>query len=180
MPELGETRNKLKIVIGALLAVDLVAVGLLFSPWVGSAESRKQQLTDLWRELQLKTRQVEPLRGLDKKIPLAGTQIGDFYKGRLPGHESDVVQALDKLAKESGVRLTGAKYHLDPAEAVDLQPLEVEAEVEGSYPQLANFMNGLERDKLFFIVNSVELAGENGPVKLAMKLETYLKTGAGA
>jgi len=48
MPELGETRNKLKIVIGALLAVDLVAVGLLFSPWVGSADSRKQELTNLW------------------------------------------------------------------------------------------------------------------------------------
>jgi hypothetical protein len=39
-------------------------------------------------------------------------------------------------------------------------------------------MNGLERDKVFFIVNSVELAGENGPVKLAMKLETFVKAGA--
>jgi hypothetical protein len=61
---------------------------------------------------------------------------------------------------------------------VDLAPLEIEAEVEGSYPQLAHFMNGLERDKMFFIVNSVTLAGENGPVKLAMKLETYVKAGA--
>lgn len=178
MPELGETRSKLKIVIGALLAVDLIAVGLLFSPWIGSAESRKQELTDLWRDLQLKTRQVEPLRGLDKKIPLAGRQINDFYKDRLPGHESDVAQALGKLASENGVRLTGAKYNLNPAESVDLQPLEIEAEVEGTYPQLANFLNGLERDKLFFIVNSVELAGENGPVKLAMKLETFVKVGA--
>ena len=178
MPELGETRSKLKIAIGALLAVDLIAVGLLFSPWIGSAESRKQELTDLWRDLQLKTRQVEPLRGLDKKIPLAGRQINDFYKDRLPGHESDVAQALGKLASENGVRLTGAKYNLNPAESVDLQPLEIEAEVEGTYPQLANFLNGLERDKLFFIVNSVELAGENGPVKLAMKLETFVKVGA--
>jgi type IV pilus assembly protein PilO len=178
MPELGGTRSKLKIAIGALLAVDLVAVGLLFSPWIGSANSRKQELTSLWRELQLKTRQVEPLRGLDKKIPLAGQQIAEFYKDRLPGHESDVVQALDKVASQNGVRLTGAKYHLNAPESVDLQPLEVEAEVEGSYPQLANFMNALERDKLFFVVNSVELAGENGPVKLAMKLETFVKTGA--
>ena len=67
---------------------------------------------------------------------------------------------------------------MNPPESVDLQPLEVEAEVEGTYPQLANFMNALERDKLFFVVNSVELAGENGPVKLAMKLETFVKTGA--
>jgi type IV pilus assembly protein PilO len=178
MPELGETRKNLKIVMGALVAADLVAVALLVSPWIGSAESRRQELTSLWQELQAKTRQVEPLRGLDKKIPLAGHQIADFYKDRLPGHESDVAQALGKLASESGVRLTGAKYKLSPAETVDLQPLEIEADVEGSYPQLAHFMNGLERDKVFFIVNSVELAGENGPVKLAMKLETYVKAGA--
>lgn len=178
MPELGETRRKLKIAIGALLAVDVIAVGLLFSPWIGSSESRKQEMTGLWHDLQLKTRQVEPLRGLDKKIPLAGQQIASFYKDRLPGHESDVVQALDKLAKDNGVRITGAKYTLDTPEAVNLQALEIEADVEGSYPQLANFLNSLERDKMFFIVNSVDLAGENGPVRLAMKLETYVKVGA--
>jgi Tfp pilus assembly protein PilO len=178
MPELGGTRSKLKIAIGALVVVDLMAVGLLLSPWIGSSESRRQELTALWQELQLKTRQVEPLRGLDKKIPLAGRQIADFYKDRLPGHESDVAQALGKLATESGVRLTAAKYKLNAPDTVDLQPLEIEADVEGSYPQLTHFMNGLERDKVFFIVNSVELAGENGPVKLAMKLETFVKAGA--
>jgi type IV pilus assembly protein PilO len=177
MPDLSETRSKVKMAIGALLAVDLVAVGLLLSPWIGSTESRRQELTALWHELQTKTRLVEPLRGLDKKIPIAGHQIDAFYKDRLPGHESDVAQALGKLAAENGVRLTGAKYKLDASEAVDLQPLEIEADVEGSYPQLAHFMNGLERDKVFFIVNSVELAGENGPVKLAMKLETFVKAG---
>jgi Tfp pilus assembly protein PilO len=178
MPELGGTRSNLKILIGALVAVDVVAIGLLLSPWIGSTESRRMELSSLWTELQAKTRQVEPLRGLDKKIPLAGQQIADFYKDRLPAHESDVAQALGKLATESGVRLTGAKYKLNSAETVDLQPLEIEADVEGSYPQLAHFMNGLERDKVFFIVNSVELAGENGPVKLAMKLETFVKAGA--
>ena len=178
MPELGETRSHLKIAIGALLAIDLIAVGLLFSPWIGSTESRRQQLAESWQELQTKTRQVEPLRGLDKKIPLAGRQITDFYKDRLPGHESDVAQALGRVAAENGVKLTAAKYKLDAPDAVDLAPLEIEAEVEGSYPQLAHFLNGLERDKTFFIVNSVELAGENGPVKLAMKLETFVKAGA--
>jgi type IV pilus assembly protein PilO len=41
------------------------------------------------------------------------------------------------------------------------------------------FINALERDKLFFIVDSVELGGEQGgQVKLGMKLETYLRAGA--
>jgi type IV pilus assembly protein PilO len=45
--------------------------------------------------------------------------------------------------------------------------------------QLVRFVNALERDQLFFLVDSVVLGGEQGGiVKLQLKLETYLKTGA--
>jgi hypothetical protein len=38
------------------------------------------------------------------------------------------------------------------------------------------FINSLERDPLFFIIDSVELGGEQGGVvKLQLKLETYQK-----
>ena len=40
MPDLGNSRRKLKIAIGAMLAADIVAVAVLFSPLVGSADSR--------------------------------------------------------------------------------------------------------------------------------------------
>ena len=41
MPDLGNSRRKLKIAIGAMLAVDVVAMAVLFSPLVCSAESRR-------------------------------------------------------------------------------------------------------------------------------------------
>jgi len=42
--------------------------------------------------------------------------------------------------------------------------------------QLVRFINALERDRLFFIIDSVELGGEQGGlVKLQLKLETYQK-----
>ena len=178
MPELSETRRKLKLAIGALIAVDVLAIGVLVSPLVGSVESRKAELNRLWQELQGKTRQVEPLRGLDKKIPVAGTQIQQFYADRFPSYESQVALALGKVAQENGVKLLGVKYKADDNTAVDLRPVEIELNVEGNYPQLARFLNSLERDKMFFIVNSVGLEEQNGPVKLGMKLETYLKAGA--
>ena len=78
MPDLGKSRRKLKIVIGAMLAADVIAAGVLFSPLVGSAESRNQQLNQLKIELLKKSRDVAPLRGMDKKIGLAKDQIGDF------------------------------------------------------------------------------------------------------
>jgi type IV pilus assembly protein PilO len=178
MPDLKETRRKVKIAIGVMAAVDALAIGLLVSPLVGSPASRKQELTQLWLTLQAKTKQVEPLRGLDKKIPIATQQIDQFYRERFPAHDSDVAEALINLAKESGVKIQSTKYKWEDPEPVGLRRVDIEAEIQGDYQPLAKFLNGLERDKLFFIVNSVGLAEQNGPVVLQMKLETYQKVGS--
>lgn len=177
MPDLKQTRRKVKIAMGAMAAVDVLAIGLLVSPLVGSTASRKQELSQSWLMLQAKTKQVEPLRGLDKKIPIAAQQIDQFYKERFPAHDSDVAQALVDLAKETGVKIQSEKFKWEDPEPVGLRRVDIEAEVQGDYQPLAKFLNGLERNKVFFIVNSVGLAEQNGPVVLQMKLETYQKAG---
>ena len=179
MPDLRDTRQKLKITLAALAAADVVLIALLFSPLVGSAASRNQQLSDLGREVQEKTRQVEPLRGLDKKIVVARQQSDDFYKNRLPTQDSEISENLGKLAGQAGVRIGQIKYTAKDDQVAGLRPVKVEGDFSGDYLQLARFINSLERDQLFFIVDSVELGGEQGGVvKLQLKLETYLKTGA--
>jgi type IV pilus assembly protein PilO len=188
MPELGETRRKVQIAAIVLGVLDLIAAGILISPLVGSAQSRDQKLSQLGTEIRMKTRQVEPLRGLDKKIPVARQQIDGFYNDRLTSEDSEISAEMQKLATQSGVKINGVKYARDQgiqagdleqkAEAVGLHRVLVEADLSGDYLQLMRFINSLERNKLFFIVDSVELGGEQGgAVKLGMKLETYRKIG---
>jgi hypothetical protein len=188
MPDLAETRQKLRIAVGTLIVLDIIAAGVLFSPLVGSAKSRDQQLSALGAAIQSKTRQVEPLRGLDKKIPVARQQIDDFYKNRLTSEDSEISAEIAKLASDSGVKINGVKYARDDhsdatndlpqrAEAAGLHRVLLEADLSGDYLQLMRFINGLERDRLFFIVDNVQLGGEQGgAVKLQMKLETYRKS----
>jgi Tfp pilus assembly protein PilO len=179
MPDFGNSRRKLKIAIGAMLAVDVVAVAVLFSPLVGSADSRKLQLNQLQVELQRKTREVEPLRGMDKKIVLAKDQIGGFYKGRFAAKDSDLLSELGKLATENGVRIQQARYKEEEAESSGVIPVEIVESFSGDYLQLVRFINTLERSKMFFEVDGVELAGESsGPVKLQITMHSYLRSGA--
>jgi type IV pilus assembly protein PilO len=179
MPDLRDTKGKIKIGLIAMACVDIVAVGLLWSPLIGSAASRRAQMDQLNRELQEKTRQVAPLREIDKKVIVAAQQINTLYKERLPAFDSEISDRIGKLAQQSGIRILQAKYKTEDTESVGLAPVLVEAELSGDYLQLVRFVNSVERDKMFFILNSVALGGEqNGPVKLEMKLETYLKTGA--
>jgi type IV pilus assembly protein PilO len=178
MPDLRGTREKLKITIGVMVGISVASVGVLFSPLVGSTASRQQELNQLRAQLTSKNRQVEPLRGLDKKIPLAMQQIDDFYKTRFSAHDSDVAETLGNLSKQTGVKIESTKYKTDDPESVGLRREEIEASIEGDYQPLMKFLNGLERSKVFFIVNSIGLATQNGPIKLQINLETYQKVGS--
>lgn len=176
MPELRETRRKLKIALITMLGVDVVALGILVSPLVGSRASRDQQLQQARIDARQKTREVEPLRGLDKKVVIAGQEIDSFYKNRLPTRESEIAGEFGKLAAQTGVKLGQVKYGTKELNDVGLAPVFIDANCQGGYPQLVRFINALERDKTFFIINSVVLGdAQGGTVKLQIKLETYLR-----
>ena len=181
MPDLRHTAKKVKIALATLLLADLAAVGVYFSPLVGSTQSRREHLNQLWATLQQKTREVQPLRGLDRKIPLARKQIEGFYKDRLASRESVISEQIGKLAQQSGVRIGNVKYAAKETTPVGVQRVEISGDFSGDYLQLVRFINSLERDQIFFLINSVGLGGEQGgQVKLELKMETYLKTGTGS
>jgi hypothetical protein len=168
----------MKAALAVLGAVDLVAVVVLFSPLVGSTASRRLELNQLWSELQTKTRQVEPLRNLDKKVVLANQQIAEFYKKRFPAEDSLIATEFGKLAAANGVTIEQVKYKVLDTEISHLRPVEMDAGLSGSYISLAKFINALERDDTFFIITGITLAGEQkGPIKLQLKLGTFLKAG---
>ena len=179
MPDFSQSRRKLKIAIGAMLVADVVAVAVLFSPLVGSAESRQLQLNMLRVELTKKNREVEPLKGIDKKIVLAKDEIGGFYKERFAAKDSDLQTELGKLAAQNGVRIQQAKYKEEEYETSGIVPVQIEGSFAGDYLQLVRFINTLERSKLFFDVDSVDLAGEStGQVRLEIIMHSYLRSGA--
>jgi Tfp pilus assembly protein PilO len=176
MPDLGQTRRNLKIAVAAMIVADVVAVGVLFSPLVGSAESRQSQLNQMFAEYRRKTRDVEPLRGMPQKITLAKTQIGDFYKDRFAAKDSELTTELGRLAAENGIHILSAKYKEEDPETSGIVPVEIQGSFAGDYLQLVRFINTVERSKMFFTVDGVDLAGESkGPVHLSIMLHSYLR-----
>ena len=179
MADFQDTRRKLQIGIGGLALLSVALLALLLSPLVGSEGSRKQQLDQLWRDLQLKTKQVEPLMNVDKKIVSAKRQIDDFYRDRLPSKDSAISEELSRIAKQNGVSAGQIRYKWKDPEPVGLRAVEIDGDFSGDYLQLVRFINSVERNSIFFLIESVQLGGEEGgKVKLQMHLETYLKTDA--
>ena len=179
MPDLRGSRRKLQIAIAAMVVADLIAVAVLFSPLVGSAQSRRVTMSELSAELQKKTRDLQPLKGIDQKMVLAKGQISQFYQDRFAARDSELTAELGKLASENGVRILQAKYKQEDPTGAGIVPTEIEGNFSGDYLQLVRFINALERSKQFFTVDSISLAGEStGPVKLEVKMHSYLRSGA--
>lgn len=181
MPDLRKTRKQLTIAVVAMAGFDLLAAALYFSPLIGSAESRRQELNRLQTELTVKTRQVAPLKDLPNKVVLANQQIGDFYKRRFPAQNSQIATELGKLAAANGVRIEQERYKSEDTAVTlpGLEPLELDADLAGTYTSLAKFINAVERDEMFFMIDNVTLGNDpQGPVKLTLKMETYLKVGS--
>jgi type IV pilus assembly protein PilO len=179
MPDLRQTRKNIKTALAVLVGIDIVAVIVLFSPLVGSTESRRQQLNQMWAELQAKTSQVQPLKNLDKKVLIANQELTEFYKKRFPSQDSQIVTEFGKLAVANGVTIEQARYRVGDVETDRLYPVELEANLSGNYVALAKFINAMERDDTFFLIDGITLGGDQkGPIKLQLKLETYLKAGS--
>ena len=174
MPDLRDTRRHLTIAALALVVVDIIAIVLLLTPYAGRENLRQEELRQLWAGL--KKRESAPWRGLDKKIPQAKQDIASFYQQRFPTGYSAISTDLDRIASEAGVKISSEKYAQKDSGDPNLTGIEIDADVSGEYLQLVRFINTVERNKLFFIVENLELAGEqSGSVKLRMKLETFLR-----
>ena len=180
MASIRETRTKLMPVVIALVVLDLACVGYILSPAGRSRQARERQYSQLRQQLVAKQAEVLPTRGMDQKLVQASRDITGFYGNRFPGEYSEVAAELGKLAGENGVRLTSIKYEEKSAPIEDLRRLNIEIALSGDYLQEVKFINGLERDKMFFLINGIALGEQQGNVRLQLKLETYLRAGGTA
>jgi len=126
----------------------------------------------------------KPLEGLDSKLEQATANADEFYQRRLPFATSQVAGELGVLAKKQGVKLTRVGYTYTPmmaGAAGALTEVRMDASLSGDYRPLVLFINGLERDKMFFLINGVTLTGQqSGTVGLRLRLTTYLRAPVGA
>ncbi|HXE08276.1 MAG TPA: hypothetical protein VN612_10290 [Acidobacteriaceae bacterium] len=124
---------------------------------------------------------AEPLRGVDAKVAKSTDDADRFYKDRLPIVQSQIVAELGDLAKKNNVRLARVTY--SPAvvlagTANQLTEEKIDASLSGDYRPLVQFINALERDKTFFVIDGVTLTGQQtGLVNLRLGLTTYLRGG---
>jgi len=183
MADLSRTRQRLLTTMLVLGAIDAAAFVYLALPLRAGAEQPAQVQQQAEEEFRQVTRTTVPLRGIDQKLAQAQKDDATFMQNRLPARYSDVVAELGRLASANHVKITSGSYKTDPGKIDGVENLEIHAGLSGQYLNLVKFMNAVERDRMFFIIDSIGLTGErsesgsrNTEIRLDMKLDTYLRT----
>lgn len=177
MKSVREAKRLLLAIAVVLLLIDAAAISWLISPAGRSSRVRQQDLRQLRTEYQAKIREVGPAREMDKKLAQAREQQAAFYNDHIPAYYSAISETLAKLASENQVQVSAIHYEPKDSEIHGLQRVGISALVTGDYRNQMKFINALERSKMFFVINSVNLgSAESGNVRLDLRLETYLRS----
>jgi len=177
MASIREIRKTWMPVVIALVVAAGLCVGYLLSPYGRSRNARVREYNELRAQLTAKRKDVLPTRGMDGKLKQASQDIGAFYGQRFPAQYSAVAGELGRLASENGVRFASIKYDDKDTPIEGLRKLNMEVTLSGDYLQEVKFINALERNKMFFLIDGVSLGEQQGVVRLQLKLETYLRSG---
>ncbi len=164
--------------VALLVLLDLYLIVHLIFVWQGLSSNNAAAIDDQHVQLIAAQLAAKPLRGLDKKL-VASTEDADaFYQKRLPYAASQVAAEVGVLTHREGVHWTRAQYAYTPVLSGKdaLTEVSMDASVSGDYRPIVQFINAVERDKLFFVINGINLTGQQtGQVNLRIRMTTYLR-----
>ena len=194
-----EWLNALNLHWAGVAILGLVSLYLLIQMGIAWKLATSQNAEALaQQQIQLKSAEIaaKPLQGLDVKLAEASEQSDRFYMERLPVSYSEIAGELGALKAKSNVRLSRVNY-TQPAPATNngkkategpggttvpstgkdqLTEVLMDASLTGDYRSLVQFINGLERDKVFFLINGITLTGQQtGQVSLRIRIATFVR-----
>ncbi len=181
-PNPATTRERLSspltwhyISLGVMILIVAILAIRLAMDWSATDASSNDAL--LGKQIELKTLEVQtaPLRGLEGHVKDSRLQIQDFYAKRIPANYSSILIGIGELEVKSGVHLSRVQYS-QGATAGDLTEISMDAGISGEYQQIMHFVNGLERDKTFFVIRAMAFTGQQGGlVSLRLRVSTWLR-----
>lgn len=174
-----------RLILGGLTFLLLadVAFGYLAYRMSGSREERQQVLATRARELGLVRADIKRATEIRQKTPQYLKALDGFENSFLPASNgySVVTQELDEFAKDTRLLLDNVKFQEKEASEKNLMELKVEASVNGDYQGIVEFLNHLQRSKIVYIVDALDVESQNsekapaGTLKVNLHLRTYFR-----
>ncbi|MEZ5355878.1 MAG: hypothetical protein R2762_24865 [Bryobacteraceae bacterium] len=167
--------------LAALALANLLAFVFLYRPFGGSVADLESQLHDLRTRIRLEQTQLKNIRDLTEKVERArGEQDGfvrEYFMDRRTT-SSTILNEIDSAAKKAGLQAREHTFVIEPVEgSTDLSMMTINANYEGSYADLVQFVNLVDRSRRFLIIDSLQAAPlqKAGVLAARFRMNTFIQ-----
>ncbi len=174
-------RRRKKLIRWALAGLLLFDVLLIGINWRIATAPRpdETQLLLLKRQRDLLAADVARGERIRRELPTVDQQSAAFFMDQLPPAAkaySAIVDNLGEVASAAGLRAGDVTFNQHAADKRGVLLVEIGATVNGDYPSVVRFINGLERSNNFYVLDELSLAaGSGGNLRLNLRLRTYFR-----
>jgi len=176
-----DPRQLVRIVLGTLLAANLVAAWFVFQTPGGTLEQLEAELAAKRTQLVSRQQGLERLKKLFAKATQA-RDAGDNFLGAyfLPRRNAYSMLEVDLAlaAHSAGIRAKERSYNYEPIEGSDtLGMLNINASFEGTYADLIELVNAIDRSKRLLIIEQLQAQPQQGTntLGIVVKLNAFFR-----
>lgn len=183
-PAAAKRANKaqvVRIVLGVLVVLNLIAAWLVLYPPGGSAEALEQDLVRFQAQLkQSRTRLEETKKHAEavEKGRGAADQFLNSYFVPVRSAPTTFLTELNQIAQRAGIKERGNQFAADVIEgSEELGMLTITANFEGTYRNLLNFVREIDRSSSLLIIESLNATPQQGSniLTVAIKMEAFIR-----
>lgn len=166
-----------RIVLGSLLALNLIAALLLLEPFGGSPEGLEATRARLESQLRQERQTLDRVSALAAKMQTGEAEGARFIQSYFLEQRraaSEILQTLDAMEQKVGIRPRGKTFSTEPIEGTaEYVMLTIAANYEGSYADLVEFASAIDHSERLLILDSLQVAPQQDGQTLQIQAQMY-------
>jgi hypothetical protein len=177
---LKDTQVRIRILLGLLLAANLVAAGFAFHLFDDSPEQLARQVLSTRQQILAQLKKLNTTRLLAAKVDKGrddGSKFISTYMTSRRATYSTIIGEIDEMANVAAMKDKDGVIAIDAVQGTDsIDMMTITRSFEGDYKNLLIFINEIDRSKRFLIVESLTVSPQqNGKLQATLKLITFVK-----
>jgi len=175
------TQKLIRWLLVGVLVADL-ALGAVNWEIAAAPRAPEDELHLLRQQRALLAADVARAQKIRADLPEVERHSGAFFQQQIAPSQSGysaLIENLGALAGAAGVRTGNVTFRQGNPDKRGVVEIEIGATVNGDYPNIVRFINGLEHSDTFYVLDGLTLAaGSSGGLGLNLHLRTYFRTAA--
>lgn len=180
-----DPKAAVRAVLGFLLLANLIAAWFVFQTPGGSLESLESDVLSAQRTLAARQAALERTQRaveLAAKANESGSEfLETYFLARRTAYSTLLVE-LEEAAGKAGMKTRDRSYNFEPVEgSEDLGMLTINANYEGTYGDLIQFVNAIDRSKRLLIVDQLaaQPQPQAGALVVNLKMNAFFREDGG-